>query len=82
VLGYYRITIEDKEYFEALFRQLQILPVTDEIISIATDIRQKNKFSLGDAIIAATALLYKATILTRNTTDFIKIKELKVINPI
>jgi len=38
--------------------------------------------SLGDAIIAATALCYNATVLKRNIDDFAVISNLKVINPI
>jgi len=36
---------------------------------------------LPDAIIAATALCNDLAIVSRNTDDFKKIKELKIINP-
>jgi predicted nucleic acid-binding protein len=35
----------------------------------------------GDAIIAATAIVNKLTIITRNIKDFEKIEGLEVINP-
>ncbi len=38
--------------------------------------------SLGDAIIASTALEYKQTLTTRNTDDFKWIEELDLVNPI
>ena len=38
--------------------------------------------SLGDVIIAATALEYKQTLATRNTDDFEWIEELSLINPV
>ncbi len=37
--------------------------------------------SLGDAIIAATALEYNATLVTRNTSDFDWISDLILENP-
>ena len=45
------------------------------------EIRKKNKIKLPDAIIAATALVNDLTLLSRNTKDFIKIKDLKLIDP-
>jgi toxin FitB len=38
--------------------------------------------SLGDAIIAATALIYNLEIVTRNTADFTGIPNIKLTNPI
>jgi predicted nucleic acid-binding protein len=37
--------------------------------------------TLGDAIIAATALVYDRTLVTRNIGDFLWIAELTLINP-
>ncbi len=45
------------------------------------DIRKVQKIKLPDAIIAATALIYDLTLITRNTKDFRGIEGLKVINP-
>ena len=45
------------------------------------EIRKAYKIKLPDAIIAATALIYKLTLITRNTKDFENIHELKVVNP-
>lgn len=43
--------------------------------------RQHKKLKLGDAIIAATALIYDLALLTRNTVDFNNIQGLQVIDP-
>lgn len=45
------------------------------------NIRKTHKIKLPDAIIAATALTYDFTLLTRNVKDFKNISDLKVINP-
>lgn len=39
------------------------------------------RIDLSDAIIAATALVYDLTLITRNINDFTKISNLRVINP-
>ena len=45
------------------------------------DIRKARRIKLPDAIIAATALVYDLTLLSRNTTDFSSINGLKIVNP-
>ena len=43
--------------------------------------RNYKKLKLGDAIVAATAIVYNLILVSRNTRDFINIKGLRVINP-
>ena len=81
VLGFHRLTPSDKIIFEQFFSAVRILPVDDAVIDKAVQIRQKRKMSLGDALIAATALVHGLTLLTRNTTDFVSIPGLRVQNP-
>ena len=82
VLGYHNLSNADKNDFEELFNYTEIYPVSEEIIKQAIDLRQQQKMSLGDAIIAATALVYNQTLATRNTRDFKWIDGLKMINPL
>ncbi|WP_425571141.1 PIN domain-containing protein [Olivibacter ginsenosidimutans] len=44
-------------------------------------IRRRYSIKLPDAIIAATAISHKLTLITRNTKDFSAIKGLKSVNP-
>jgi predicted nucleic acid-binding protein len=44
-------------------------------------LRQAHKIKLPDAIIAATALVYGLTVISRNVNDFKNIVGLKCINP-
>ncbi len=54
----------------------------DAAVKIKTaETRKSYKIKLADAIIAASALLNNHTLLTRNTSDFQAIQELKIINP-
>jgi len=81
-LGYHKITLAQTLYFESLFKVLNTVPVDDAIIQRAVQLRQVKKMSLGDAIIAATALEHGVELVTRNTTDFSEIFGLTVVNPI
>jgi len=51
------------------------------VIGKAIQLRQHKKISVGDAIIAATALLYHTVLLTVNVQDFEFFNGLEVENP-
>ena len=80
-LGYYKISDDEKNYFEVCFKQLEVLDIDKKIVQRATKLRQQKKMSVADAIIAATALEYDMRLCTRNTKDFKGIKNLKLENP-
>jgi len=68
---------------EAELARFEILPYTYEIAKTAAEIdatltRQGKTISLSDIILAATALYYKLTIVTRNTEHFKRIPNLNV----
>jgi hypothetical protein len=58
-----------------------MLPVSVDVIKKASVLRQQKKMSLGDAIIAATALLQGLTLVTHNVKDFEWINDLSVLDP-
>ena len=60
---------------------LDVLPIDDRVIRQAIALRQTRKMSLGDALIAATALVHKLPLVTRNTRDFSWIVGLTLIDP-
>jgi len=82
VLGYHKLTDEDKQDFFELFHHAEVYTVSPVIIDQAIKLRQQKSMSLGDAIIASTALEYKQTLATRNTDDFKWIEELDLVNPV
>jgi predicted nucleic acid-binding protein len=81
VLGYHKLSEQDEKDFHTLFEKSTIYPVSSIIINQAISLRQRKSISIGDAIIAATALEYNETLVTRNETDFEWIEGLKIINP-
>ena len=81
-LGYHKLPADDKDYFETVFTTIRLVPVTEAIISKAVELRQQKKMSLGDCLIAATALLNGFDLYTNNTADFVHILGLTVINPL
>ncbi|NTW31948.1 MAG: type II toxin-antitoxin system VapC family toxin [Bacteroidetes bacterium] len=82
VLGYHNITTEQIKYFEAIFKVIDILPISDEVISQAIKYRQKKSMSVGDSIIAASAKIFNCNLYTNNVEDFLNIKDFKITNPI
>jgi toxin FitB len=82
VLGFHRLDSKSKQYFENVFFCLHTLPISDSILETAVALRQQRKLSLGDAIIAATAIEYDYELYTRNTADFSAFPQIKIINPV
>lgn len=65
-----------------VFSQLILLSVSQDVIEEATKLRQQKSMSLGDALIAATALVHNLTLVTRNEKDFKWISNLRLLNPL
>lgn len=81
-LGYHKLTEEERRFFESVFEVVPQLPIDQYVINIAVSLKQQRKYSLGDALIAATALHYNAELNTNNIVDFEKIEGIKLFNPI
>jgi toxin FitB len=65
-----------------LFGYLGCLYPTPETFTTAIELRRQRKMSLGDALIAATALEHRLILATCNVKDFEWITGLKIVNPI
>ena len=81
VLGWINATKEQLQPLYDFMEVANILPINEAVIEKTITIRQTKKIALGDAIIAATALVYDLVLISRNTSDFKNIAGLKVINP-
>ncbi len=81
VLGWHQLTDEDKRDLEEFLQTGTRLSLTDAVVDKAVELRQQKKMSLGDSLIAATALCLNLELVTRNTDDFDHITGLKLYNP-
>ena len=74
-----------KESENRLIRELleKFLPIslTEEIKEKTIEIKKNFKIGIADAVIAASAIVLNASLVTRDESDFNKIKELTLINP-
>lgn len=81
VLGWHKLTPQDKADLEIFMAAGVVLSISDAIADRAIALRQARKFSLGDALIAATALEHALDLVTRNADDFKHVPGLKWSNP-
>ncbi|MDF5713996.1 MAG: type II toxin-antitoxin system VapC family toxin [Rhizonema sp. NSF051] len=80
-LGYHRLTEIEKQFLEEFFSISLLIPISQPVLDKAVTLRQIRRISLGDAIIAATALTYNLKLVTRNIKDFQWIEGLQLLNP-
>ena len=82
VLGF-EDTPERLDILEAFLNTAVEIPLSGEISQKTIALRRiYKKLKLGDAIIAATAIVHGLTLVTHNVNDFKKIQELELINPL
>ncbi len=81
VLGYHQLTGQEMRYFKEFFAAAPVLGIDSTVLEQAVRLRQLRKMTLGDALVAGTALAHSLTLLTRNTGDFRWITDLSVLDP-
>ncbi len=79
-LGFEQSKAADTHAKRVLSRLIE-LPLTSEIAERTIILRKHFRIKVPDAIIAATALEYSLQLVTRNQNDFVKIEDLRLINP-
>lgn len=82
VLGFHRLSVQEQDYYRTVFSHLLCLPITTLILNRAISFRQQRKMSLGDSIVAATALEHGLILQMRKVKDFAGISGLTVQNPV
>lgn len=81
VLGFRELDERQKQFFEDFFQSVTVFHLTTEIADKAIELRRQRRIELGDAVIAATALVHDLALLSRNTRDFRWIEGLDLQNP-
>jgi predicted nucleic acid-binding protein len=81
-LGFNRLTPADRGGLEEFFAAAQLLPITQQVLDRAVQLRQARRMSLGDALIAATALANGLRHVTKNVSDFAWVPGLTVLDPL
>lgn len=76
-LGYKDATAATEEFIALA----EVLEINKTIIDKCIALRKTNKIKLPDAIIAATAMVYDMTLISRNISDFGNINNIKIVNP-
>ncbi len=82
VLGYHKHSDVQRKLFESFFAASNVLPLSDAVLQEAVKLRQQRKMSLGDSLIAGTALVHDLPLVTCNTADFRWIPRLALIDPL
>ena len=78
----WKTTIEkDQEVLHNFIADAWVSELEKDIKLKTAELRRAHKIKLPDAIIAATALVYDLTWLTRDVNDFKNIDELNVVTP-
>jgi len=74
-------TEKDIEVLQGFINDTLVIKLKKTIKLKTAEIRKLHRIKLPDAIIAATALVYKLTLVTRNIEDFKNITGLEIVNP-
>lgn len=79
--GWHRLDEARQARLETMVDGLVVLSLDERIAARAIDLRRRRKMTLGDSIIAATALEFGKRLVTRNDADFRHIPGLEIVNP-
>ncbi|ABL66631.1 type II toxin-antitoxin system VapC family toxin [Chlorobium phaeobacteroides] len=78
LLSFSSLSESEEQKIHELLRELEQIPLNDEVSRVTIELRKKNnKLKLPDAVIAATAIINNAILLT-NDQIFSGIEELRV----
>ncbi len=80
ILGWYNATSEQMDSLQSFVHNAIIYPLAEHHIQQTIFLRQQYKIKLPDAIIAATAISERLTLITHNTDDFKKVPNLKLLD--
>lgn len=81
LLGWHGASVGQLQLLNSFIAAATVLPINEAVVEKTILLRQLKRMGLGDAIIAATALVHGLTLVTRNVLDFQNIDGLELVNP-
>jgi predicted nucleic acid-binding protein len=82
MLGYHELSEAEASLFRQFFDAASALPIDQDVLDQAVRLRQLRRMTLGDALVAATALAHHLPLVTHNVADFSWIDGLILIDPL
>jgi predicted nucleic acid-binding protein len=79
LFGFSSLTEKEIERIDSLLSSLSIIPLDSRLARMAGYIRRNHRLKIPDSVIAATTLFTNSVLVTRNTHDFSRIRELKTL---
>lgn len=80
LFSFSHITVKEVRQIENILTTLKVISVDSEIARLAGSLRREFRLKTADSAIAATALKTKSILITRNISDFKKVKKLKLLD--
>ncbi len=81
LLGWQSADSRQATITEEFVNRAIVYPLDERVVQQTIALRKRLKIKLSDAIIAATAIVYELTLLSRNDKDFLSISGLSYRNP-
>ena len=81
LLSFPRLNEEENRIIKGLLEKLLPISLTEVVKEKTIEIKKNFKIGIADAIIAASAIVLNASLITRDEPGFNKIKEIYLINP-
>ena len=80
LLSYPGLTEEDMTEIQQLLTSVVIFPLESRLVQLAGTLRRQYHLKTPDSVVAATALLTRTTLVTRNIRDFQGIDGLSLLS--
>lgn len=81
LLGWQALDETGEQKMRSFLTPAKVIYINEAIEEQAIKIKQLRKTKAPDAIIGATTVVHKMTIVTRNESDFERIEGIKIYNP-
>ncbi|GIW65721.1 MAG: hypothetical protein KatS3mg094_240 [Candidatus Parcubacteria bacterium] len=80
ILSYPKLKDGDILVIKNFLNKFSKIYINDDISELAAELKRRYNLKIGDAIIAATAIYYKQILVTKDITDFKKVKEIQLLD--